>query len=446
MLKFHRFLILFVLASLTVAAAGLPFPAAEAQADDPGTLVFAWLAKGAPGGEGIYTIDADGSNQRPLLLFNDVGMPYDVYNGGYRCPTWSPDGSQVAFNGADGAKNFIAVANADGSRIRKIYEVETNDRTTYRVNYPEWVPGGQQVSFGFTEAERKTGKVTANGVRVVNLDGSGLATLVDDVTLTYYDGSPTYLSDVPNFLVLAHSWSPDGSQLAIAAYNDAVYLADADGSNRHKLESGDRASSDVDWSADGSLLASSLFRIMTYRPDDGGAREMLATPTRPPLGYHESLAWSPDGRQLAYATYYTDIQNGEFTVWQTLTIMDAATGAERVILETPKRTGRDYPTAFSCVDWRPGGAAPLPPAPPTPLHPPIPTPVARCTVSAARTVNLRAEPSNSADKVGSIAAGNSVEVDRQAEAEGYDWYRLTSGEWVRADVVSIDADCAGNID
>ncbi len=66
-------------------------------------------------------------------------------------------------------------------------------------------------------------------------------------------------------------------------------------------------------------------------------------------------------------------------------------------------------------------------------------------MSAARTVNLRAEPSNSAAKVGSLQDGNHVDVDRKVEAEGYSWYRLTSGEWVRADVGNMDESRAGNL-
>ena len=435
-----RMLVVGLLALLT-AATGLQAPVMEAQADESGAIVFARLANGAPGGEGIYVVNPDGSDERPLFLFEDIGLPYDLDNGGYRCPAWSPDGTQIAFNGADGGTSYLAVVNVDGSDLRRVVEVQTDDQTTYRINYPEWMPGGERLSYGFSEAERKTGVVTANGVRTVRLDGSDVKTLVDDVTLTYSDGSPVFLGDLPNFLVMSHSWSPDGTQLAIGSYNIGTFLADADGSNLRPLLSGGPDSNDVDWSPDGSLLASSLHRVVTYRPDDGDRHEVAPAPMESAKPYYESLAWSPDGSRLVYATYWTAIVNGEFTIRQTITVADAATGEQRVILETPSFTQYEYPYSISCVDWRPAGAEPLPPAPPTPVSPPTAMPAPTCTVRAAQSVNLRAEPSGSAAKVGSIPGGGSVEVDGQREAEGYTWYRLTSGEWVRADVVSIESVC-----
>ncbi len=37
----------------------------------------------------------------------------------------------------------------------------------------------------------------------------------------------------------------------------------------------------------------------------------------------------------------------------------------------------------------------------------------------------------------------SVEADGQtAAADGFTWYRLTTGEWVRADLVTAAAECA----
>ena len=432
----------FVLLASILLALSAPALSAESDAES-GAIVFARLANGAPGGEGIYAINPDGSGERPLFLFEDIDLPYDLDNGGYRCPAWSPDGAQLAFNGADGPTSYLAVVDVDGGNLRRVIDVQNDDQTTRRINYPEWVPGGERLSYGFTEAERQTGAVIANGVRTVRLDGSDVQTLVDNVTMTYSDGSPVSIGgDLPNFLVMSHSWSPSGAQLAIGSYNIETFVADADGSNLRPLSSGGQDSNDVDWSPDGTLLASSLHRLVIYRPDNSDRREITPAPMESAKPYYESLAWSPDGSRLVYATYWTAIANGAFTVRQTITVADVTTGEQRDILETPSFTPYEYPYSISCVDWRPDGAQPLPPTPPTQVRPPTATPTPTCTVRAAQSVNLRAEPSGSSAKVGSIPAGGSVEVDGQHEAEGHTWYRLTSGEWVRADVVSLEPDCA----
>ena len=164
---------------------------AQGEAAAGGEITFVRLANGEPGGEGIYIVSADGTNERPLFLFEDIGLPYDLNNGGYRCPVWSPDGTQLALNGAEGESSYIAVVNIDDGDVKRVYEAAHGDQMLRNVFFPEWVPGEEsQLSFGFTEVERNTGILRANGVRVVNIDDGEVMTFRDDVELTEPDGSP----------------------------------------------------------------------------------------------------------------------------------------------------------------------------------------------------------------------------------------------------------------
>jgi Tol biopolymer transport system component len=326
--------------------------AQENQTED-GDITFVRLANGEPGGEGIYMINADGSDERPLFLFEDIDLPYDLLNGGYRCPVWSPDGRQIALNGTEEETNYIAVVNVDSGDVQRVYEVQHDEQTFRNIYFPEWVPNANQLSFGFTEAERDTGIVLSNGIRSVSLDNSNVVTLRDDIDMTEGGNSPRYLGGpVPNYTPFAHSWSPDGSQLALASYNWRTYLLNADGSNLRELPT-QWANGDVEWSPDGSTLATSLYRMILIDPDDLTERELV------PLGETlngstvESLAWSPDGNEIAYSTMWIDTSSGEFTTAFSLSVVDVATSEIRELIRTPSFTGSDYPYNISCVDWRP---------------------------------------------------------------------------------------------
>lgn len=428
---------------------GISFETADAQDEGSGggLILFARQGNGAPGGEGLYVINADGTGERALFLFSDLGEPYDIYDGGYRCPAWSPDGSQIAFNGGEGSTSYVAVVDVATGESRRIVEVENDDSVTRRIYYPEWVPNSHSISYGFSEASMPQGIVTANGLRIVDIDSGDVTTVRDDMTLTYPNStSPVYLGDVPNFLTLAHSWSPDGSAVAIASYNEYVYLTDTNGSEPRKLESSFLGSNDVDWSADGSRLVSALHSVLSYTPDDTDLRELWIRTNETGAertAYYESVAWSPDGTQIAFASYWTAIIGGEFSVWNTISTLDVATGERTEILTTPTFTMQDYPYSIACVDWRPSGSGELPPPPPTPVVPPTPTPAPTCTISAGQNVNLRAEPSGSAAIAGTLTANANAEIDGVREAEGYTWYHVTSEAWVRGDIVRVDEACAG---
>jgi hypothetical protein len=66
-----------------------------------------------------------------------------------------------------------------------------------------------------------------------------------------------------------------------------------------------------------------------------------------------------------------------------------------------------------------------------------------CTVSASSTINQRSGPGTNFDVSGSLTGGSSVAVEGQTTgADGSTWYRLTTGAWVRSDLVTASAACA----
>jgi len=81
----------------------------------------------------IYVLSADGSGTPIRLTFNTEEE---------RSPTWSPDGTRLAFSCRRGGADFeICVMNADGSNQIQLTDNAVGDLT------PTWSPDGQQIMF-----------------------------------------------------------------------------------------------------------------------------------------------------------------------------------------------------------------------------------------------------------------------------------------------------------
>ncbi|MBN2305592.1 MAG: SH3 domain-containing protein [Anaerolineae bacterium] len=66
-----------------------------------------------------------------------------------------------------------------------------------------------------------------------------------------------------------------------------------------------------------------------------------------------------------------------------------------------------------------------------------------CGVMAGGDVNLRAGPGTDYDRQGTLSGGEIITVDGQAEgADGFVWWRLETGAWVRSDLVTARGACA----
>ena len=68
-----------------------------------------------------------------------------------------------------------------------------------------------------------------------------------------------------------------------------------------------------------------------------------------------------------------------------------------------------------------------------------------CTVTAgtAQGANLRSGPSTGNERTGSLGGTDSATADGQATgSDGFIWYRLTTGSWIRSDVAAESGDCA----
>jgi len=166
-------------------------------------------------GQDIWTMNADGTGAMPVTT---TGRNY--------FPSFSPDGTKIAFVSDRTGTRQIFSMNADGTNQTQLTNVAENV-------FPSWSPDGTKIMF----ASNRTGN---DDIFVMNTDGSNVQQLTNDPSLDD-----------------AAVWSPDGKQIAYVNWKAGcdLMIMKADGSNKKAIVNGRDDCESPSWSPSGNKLA-----------------------------------------------------------------------------------------------------------------------------------------------------------------------------------------------
>jgi TolB protein len=277
--------------------------------------------------QSLYVVHPDGSGLRRVT---PPELPVDTY-------AWSPDGTQIAFIGAD--QGSLWLVHPDGTGLRKL--LSGSNQASVDLS---WSPDGKRIA---TISSGPNGSATtcAGPIYIVPIDGA----------------QPRAVPGANAGCSVA--WSPRGNEIAYGGGSPGVWVIHPDGSGRRQV-SPNGWGGWVRWSADGKKLAYQLAitkhgqvigrydgigdvdangrhrrlvtrhadneypaawsprrpRILYGRAELGGiytigsdGRNNRRVTSDSPLGsLWPALAWSPDGRSIVYATNQTG--NGDLYI------------------------------------------------------------------------------------------------------------------------------------
>lgn len=239
--------------------------------------------------------------------------PLTCYQGHEGWPSFSPDGSQVAFSWRrEGREDFDLYVKAIGSDN----PLQLTSAPDWDIG-PAWSPDGRQIAFN---RSRRDGK---SGIYVVSPSG-GPERLVTELRAK----GPAYWWPTEKQSCPKMSWSPDGRWLAVQ--DEELYLLSLATGEKRVLTSpspGWAYQSSPAFSPDGQSLAFARWKSAGSLADvytistSGGKPKRITMDEREIFG----LCWTANGREIVFSS----TRSGEPALWR----VPVSGGAPRRVLE-----------------------------------------------------------------------------------------------------------------
>ena len=220
----------------------------------------------------IYVINADGSNPRNLTQHPDTDSG----------PSWSPDGSQIAFASFRGGGWNIYVMDVDGANVKRLTDNNLEFGFAAR---PSWSPNGEKIAYeGQAGRDRSVFVMHANGKNPLRLSDQGDQGIVhlrprwspDGNRIIYTKSKEANVNDaslnimtkngqhletlrIPRTwaLINGYSWSPDATHIAFTGREEKgefsednwdIYLYDLNADRILNLTNDPKGDYQPDWS------------------------------------------------------------------------------------------------------------------------------------------------------------------------------------------------------
>ncbi|MGH2525410.1 MAG: hypothetical protein ACRDG2_01570 [Actinomycetota bacterium] len=260
-----------------------------------------------------------------------------AFEGGDFRPVTPSGSARIVFSGGEQQIDLFSM-NPDGSDVRRLTDSPASEEE------PAWSPDGSRIAFAIREPEDTTSYV----IGAMDSDGSNKV----EIAATRLE---------PRTPVTYPSWSPDGTEIAFAAYGDGggIYVAPLGGGAVRRLTTAGPPRTHVDSEPRGAPDGTSIVFVrwilgseeaneyqIVQVAADGGDPMVLARFAPGDVAGEEvrGISWSPDGTRLA------------FTTRGSIHLLDPATGETREIVACEALGCEDTTDVFTnSTSWSPDG-------------------------------------------------------------------------------------------
>ena len=229
-----------------------------------------------PGGNGLIAFETDRDGNNEIYVMNPDGSGQTNITSTTEWeydPVFSPDGSRIAFV-RETPQSDIWVMNSDGSNGINLSGPDTVVGTNGV--YPTWSPDGSLIAYADnadiwvmsaadgsnkTNLTNTTGNIAAEGQPAWSSTGLIAYTRNNDLWVMEADGSSPRAISTATGTESNPDWSPDGTKLVFQIGGE-IWVANADGSSPVAIVSGaGEAGREPAWSPDGTkiVFASNAF-------------------------------------------------------------------------------------------------------------------------------------------------------------------------------------------